>query len=135
MEITNMTREQCVATELAAKNEVANELARKHYEVEDGLTQVFRVTDNVEISDTATLDIIRSEPIKFLEINKNTIPSGVMPLYFGPSPANGILYPSVVVEVTPEEFEKIKTEELKLPEGWEIGKMTPIPKGTNKGKE
>jgi len=130
-----LTKEPCVATELAAKNEVANELARKHYEVEDGLTQVFRVTDNLEISDTVTVDIVRSEPIKFLEINKNTIPSGVMPLYFGPSPASGILYPSVIVEVTPEEYEKIKKEELKLPEGWAIDKMTPIPKGVNKGEE
>jgi hypothetical protein len=44
-----------------------------------------------------------------------------MPLHFGPAPASGIPYPSVIVEVTPDEFKKIQSHELKLPEGWEIG--------------
>jgi hypothetical protein len=44
-----------------------------------------------------------------------------MPLYFGPAPASGIPYPSVIVEVSPNEFKKIQSDELKLPEVWTIG--------------
>ena len=90
-------------------------LARKHYEIEAGLTQIFRITDTAEA--TAT----RRAPIKLLEVNTNTPESGIMPLHFGPAPASGIPYASVIIEVSPDEFEKIRSNELKLPEGWSIG--------------
>jgi hypothetical protein len=102
--------EQAVATE---KAEVAKELARRHYQIEDGLKQVIRFSGAIHV------EVVRGEPIKLLEVNENTVPSGVMPLYFGPAPADGIPYPSVIVEVTPDEYEKIKAQELKLPKGWE----------------
>ena len=47
-------------------------------------------------------EVVRAEPIKLLEVNENTVAAGVMPLYFGPAPASGIPYPSVIVEVTGE---------------------------------
>ncbi len=50
-----------------------------------------------------------------------------MPLHFGPVPAIGILYSSIIIEVTPNEFQKIQSHELKLPEGWEIGEELPRP--------
>jgi hypothetical protein len=90
--------------------------------VEAGLTRVFRVTGKAEIVET--------EPIKLLEVNENTVPSGVMPLHFGAVPASGIPYPSIVVEVTPEEFGKIQTRELKLPDGWENWEEVPKPQET-----
>jgi hypothetical protein len=34
-------------------------------------------------------------------------------------------YPSVIVEVTPDEFEMIQRKELPLPEGWMVGKFLP----------
>ena len=48
-----------------------------------------------------------------------------MPLYFGPVPSSGIPYASVIVEVTPDEFERIRVQELKLPDGWTIGEEYP----------
>ncbi|MGH7173413.1 MAG: hypothetical protein ACRELG_24275 [Gemmataceae bacterium] len=104
---------------LMAKAAAAKDLAKKHYGVEDGLMRIFRLIgkDEVEAS--------RSEPIKLLEVNENTVPSGVMPLHFGPVPAIGIPFPSIIVEVTPDEFTKIKTQELKLPKDWEIGEELP----------
>jgi hypothetical protein len=30
-------------------------------------------------------------------------------------------YPMIIVTVTPSEFEKIKTQELKLPKDWQVG--------------
>jgi hypothetical protein len=71
------------------------------------------------------------EPIKLLEVNTNTVPSGVLPVQFGPAPASGIPYPTIIVEVAPEEFEKIQTHELKLPKGWQVGEEMPNPQDQN----
>ncbi len=110
--------EEAVVKEKAA---VAKEIARKHFEVEAGLTTVFRITDKAEN------EINRAEPIKLLEVNENTAPSGIMPLHFGPALASGIPFSTVIIEVTPDEFQKIQAHELKLPEGWEIGEELPKP--------
>jgi hypothetical protein len=104
--------DQAVTDDKAA---AARILAERHYELEDGLTQIFRITDKAEV------EAGRDEPIKLLMVNENTVESGVMPLHFGPVPAIGIPYPSILIEVTPNEVQKIQSHELKLPEGWEIG--------------
>jgi len=93
----------------------------RHYEIEDGLSQIFH------ISDRAATDLSESEPIKLLEVNVNTPETGIMPLHFGAVPASGIPYASIIIEVSPNEFEKIRSNELKLPEGWAIGEEIPRP--------
>jgi hypothetical protein len=103
------------------KDEEATELARIHYEVEEGMIHIFRIT-GAEEAETDP-----SEPIKLLEVNESTIPSGILPLRFGPLAAAGIHYPSVIVEITPEEYEKLQTEELRLPFNWNIGELIPRP--------
>ncbi len=105
---------------MPTKDEEAQSLAQKHYEVEPGLTQIFRMTA------TADAEVRAAEPIKLLEVNENTVPSGILPIQFGPSPASGLHYSSVILEVTPDEFRKIQTEEWRLPRGWKIGQ--PIPR-------
>jgi hypothetical protein len=52
-----------------------------------------------------------------------------MPLYFGPMPGGGIPYPSVIAEVTPDEFDRIRLQELKLPDGWTIDEEYPRENG------
>ncbi len=99
--------------------DAARELARKHYEIESGITRIIRFTN------PADGQIDRAEPIKLLEVNENTVPSGVMPLFFGPAPASGIDYSSVIVEVTPDEYKKIESLELTLPVGWIDGEEMP----------
>jgi hypothetical protein len=94
------------------KVEVAQELARKHYEIESGLVRIFRITSKD--------DALPAEPIKLLEVNENTVPSGIMPLHFGPVPDFGIPYASVIIEITPDEFEMLRGHGLALPDGWEI---------------
>lgn len=106
---------------MPTKDDEALELARKHYQVETGLTQIFRITG------TGDVEIRPSEPIKLLEVNENTVPSGVMPIQFGPSPASGLNFSSIIVEVTPDEFERIQTHQLELPHGWRIGELIPKP--------
>jgi hypothetical protein len=106
----NVTAEErAIAVE---KAQVANELAKKHYQLEPGLTKVIR------FSGSAQVEFRPTEPIKLLEVNQNTVASGVLPLRFGPAPASGITFPSIIVEVTPEEYERIRKKELALPQGW-----------------
>ena len=102
------------------KDEEAVDLAQRHYEVEVGLTEVIRFTDTAEIEQQST------EPIKLLEINENTIESGILPIHFGPAPESGIHFPSVIVEVTPDEYRKIQSNELQLPNSWRF--QVPIPR-------
>lgn len=101
--------------QIAAKELAARDLANRHFRIEAGLTHVYRLNDRNEV------EVRPNEPIKLLEVNAGTVPSGIMPLHFGPMPKSGIPYPSVIVEVTPAEFEKIRTQELNLPKGWTIG--------------
>ncbi|CAN5186536.1 hypothetical protein BH10PLA2_BH10PLA2_28010 [soil metagenome] len=91
---------------------MARELASRHFQVEPGLTHVVRY------SSSADLELVPSEPVKFLEVNQNTVPSGILPLRFGPAPSSGIDFSSIIVEVTPEEYAKILNSELALPVGW-----------------
>jgi hypothetical protein len=98
------------------KDEAARRLAQIHCEYEPGISQVFRITAAEEHESRA------SEPIKLLEVNRDTVPSGIVPLQFDPHPASGN-FPSVVVEVTPEEFQQIELGSLRLPEGWVLGEL------------
>lgn len=107
------------------KEEQARQLAQMHFQVESGLTHVFRITGSAEA------ELKPNEPIKLLEVNQYTVPSGIMPLQFGPSPASGVYFPSVILEVTPEEFTEIKQDKLKLPYGWQVGPE--IPRSNNEG--
>ncbi len=104
---------------MSHKDEVAKKLALKHYDIEPGIARIFMLRDKPEV------ESLSSEPIKLLEINTDTAPTGIMPLHFGPMPGGGIPYASVIVQVAPDEFEKIQPQELKLPDGWTIGEELP----------
>ncbi|MBW3595701.1 MAG: hypothetical protein KY475_00335 [Planctomycetes bacterium] len=95
------------------KDEEAREMALKHFELEEGMRRIFRLTGSDECQPT--------EPIKLLEVNDYTVPSGIMPIQFGPAPASGVHFPSIILEVTPDEFEDIQADRLPLPHGWQIG--------------
>ena len=101
------------------KDEFAQALADIHYAVEDGMTHIYRLMADEENERKP------QEPVKLLEVNTDTIATGIMPLFFGRYPDRGIDFPSVVIEVTPEEFERIKSQELKLPNGWAIDHEMP----------
>ena len=86
---------------MKTKDETAIDLASMHYRIEPGMDRIFRIVgpDDNE-SDP-------KEPIKVLEVNSCTVACGIMPIYFGPSRTSGTTYPIVIVEVTPEEFERL----------------------------
>ena len=100
-------------------------LAEKHYAIEDGLLNIVRLIPQGAGQSEG------KEKIALLEVNENTVPTGVMPIEFAPAPASGIHYPSVIVEVTPEEYERIRSAELSLPAGWSLGEAIPRPHAVN----
>jgi hypothetical protein len=102
--------------QLMTKRDVAKRLAGLHFMVEDGLVKIFRIV---------TPDEKTNDSIVLLEVNKDTVAAGIMPLKFDAVPARGIPYSSVIVEVTPEEFKKIKASKLPLPTGWQFGEEIP----------
>jgi hypothetical protein len=101
---------------MADRREAARILAHAHYRVEDGLVGVYRLIGKTETD---------AEPIKLLEVNRSTVPTGIMPLRFDPAPERGIPCPSIIVEVTPDEFQMIRSSTLKLPDDWQIAEEIP----------
>ena len=77
---------------MSEKDEIARKLAEMHYQVEPGITQIFllRGAPRAEAS--------KREPIKLLEVNEETIPTGIMPLQFGARPDKGVPYPCVTLK-------------------------------------
>jgi hypothetical protein len=108
-----------ITSEKDEKDRQAYELARRHYSAEEGVTEVIRFTRNGDV------EVQSAEPIKLLEVNANTAPSGIMPIQFAPSPDGGITYPITIIEVTPEEHAQIKLGNLLLPSGWENEELIP----------
>ena len=113
------------AVKNAQKDTSAEKLANVHYQVESGLRHVIRFTkpDDAEYE--------AGEPLKLLEVNENTVPSGVVPLGFDAIREVGIDVPSIIVEVTPSEYDKIRSKELPLPKGWESLEQRPLAKPTS----
>src|SRR5437879_5921190 len=101
---------------MPTKQEAAQKLAQAHFLIEEGLVNIFRLVSQAE-SD--------AEPIKLLEVNRDTVATGIMPLGFDAAPERGIPYRSVIIEVTPEEYQRIRSAELNLPNGWQIADEIP----------
>ncbi len=87
-------------------------LADAHREIEPAISRIFRVISDRE-QDT-------DEPVKLLEVNPDTSPSGIFPIAFSADPPR-VPFPLVVIEVTEGEFEKINEGSLPLPDGWRLG--------------
>ncbi len=94
------------------KDEVARLLAEAHRAMEPTISRIIRLV--VEQENHAR------EPVKLLEVNPATSPSGVFPIAFTADPPQ-IPYPSVIVEVTEAEYEQIVNGQLPLPPGWSLG--------------
>ena len=90
--------------------EEAAALARAHHEIGPGIRAIYRLKG----SDPSGLRI------KLLEVNEQTVPTGIPPVGFPPHAATGLHFPSIVIEITPEEFEAIRRNEHNVPQGWEL---------------
>lgn len=94
------------------KDDVARLLAEAHRAMEPTIRRIVRLV--AEREDDAR------EPVKLLEVNPATSPSGIIPIAFTADPPS-VPYPSVVVEVTEAEFDQINAGTLTLPAGWHLG--------------
>jgi hypothetical protein len=94
------------------KDRTAYEIAKAHQEMEPSISLIIRLVAEREDDER--------EPLKLLEVNPATSPSGILPIAFGASPPE-VPYPSVIVEVTEAEYEAIQAGTLRLPAGWQLG--------------
>jgi len=101
----------------STRNAVAKRLAEAHYTVEPVIAEIFQLLAPGE-QDAQRED----EPIKLLEVNPDTPPVGIVPIEFGPDFRADIPYPSIIVEVAPDEYRRLKQRKLKLPNRWRIGR-------------
>jgi hypothetical protein len=62
-----------------------------------------------------------NEPIKLLEVVEGTMERGIEPIGFTADPARGIEYPSIVVEISPAEYEAFRREGKLNYRDWSIG--------------
>ncbi|MGD0830983.1 MAG: hypothetical protein ABR907_08585 [Terracidiphilus sp.] len=91
------------------KNKVALSLAEAHRLDFPAIRRIVRV---VGVNESSV-----HEPVKLLEVNRETSPSGIVPITLGPYPPK-YPYPSIIIEVTEEEYQRICSGDLELPDGW-----------------
>lgn len=96
---------------LAEKADVAKRIASSHRQLEPEIAHIFRL-------EAPGKELDPKEPIKLLEINPNTVASGILPIGFSPHPPSGVPYPTVIVEIHTSEWPQLQAGQLKLPEGW-----------------
>jgi len=99
-----------------SKDAVAQRLAEAHYAVDSGIELIIQLVDPPE------KEADPKNPIKLLEVSRDTTTSGIHPIYFGPHIESGTYFPSVIIEITPEEFEAIQLNPESLPNGWRLGR-------------
>ncbi len=95
------------------KDAAARRLIEWHFSVEPELREVYRIVMANEDS--------RDEPIRLLEVNAATVPTGsVEPFTFAPTAE--IPFRTVIAEITPEELESLQAHPEALPEGWSLSR-------------
>ena len=88
--------------------EVAQELAEAHREEDPATTEVYLAESPYEI--------------RLVEVSGSVSSIGtkeVLPFWFTERPDQGIDYPSVVILLSPEEWESVERGEISLPQGWD----------------
>ena len=86
--------------------EIVRDLARKHFEIEEGIDRVIWFKDG-------------EHEVHLIEVNRNTIPEGaILTFYLRPTQERPL--PVLIGDITPEEWENVKTGLIPLPEGWSL---------------
>ena len=106
---------------MADKDEEARKLAEAHYEVEVGITQIFRITRSAEA------EVLPNEPIKLLEVNENTIPVGIMPLASARRRRMAFIIRRSSSRSLRRSSKEFSPRNSPLPDGWTISDLVPRP--------
>jgi hypothetical protein len=89
--------------------EIAKKLAEAHREA-DPATQTIKL-----------FPPLHNQEIHLLEVSSTAPTSGeVLPFRFAPDAESGVEYPSVVILLSPKEWEEVESGTLSLPEGWSL---------------
>lgn len=100
--------------EPASREKFAEILAKRHFSIDHSIKKIRRLT-------APTTEIEDHEPVKLLEATRNTVAVGIRPVYFGADPEHGFDYPTIIVQVTPGEYDQIARQQSSLPENWRLG--------------
>jgi len=98
---------------MPSKDDTAQLLADAHFGLDPAITRIFRVLAPGETSG----DVL---PVKLLEISSLTPEAGISPVGMTADPSRGVYHASVVIEVSPAEFEGLLRGELTLPQRWQV---------------
>jgi hypothetical protein len=100
------------------KSETARSLARAHFANEPKLRRV-HLLEPVNEGDPR-------DPIKLLEVVEGTLERGIEPIAFPANPGRGIDYPVLIIEVSPKEYEEMRTNLSPVAShGWIMGSELP----------
>jgi hypothetical protein len=97
---------------LTKKGEIAVQFGLGLKEKDPNIIHVYRILSHLE-NDPA-------EPVKLLMVNLKTSPVGIIPIEVMLEPINGETYRITIVEITPEEWGKIQTQEIQLYPDWKV---------------
>jgi hypothetical protein len=95
------------------KDQAAEALIERHFEIEPGLVQVFRILADSEEG--------VGEPIKLLEVNRDTVSTGEVEAFMFSRSAD-VPFNTVIAEVTEADLALIQAGALKLPSGWSLSR-------------
>jgi hypothetical protein len=98
---------------MPTKDQTAQLLADAHFRLDQGIKKIFRIVEPDESNN--------SKPVKLLEVNPMTTEAGIQPVGMSADPDRQIFYSSAVVEISPDEFDRLLRGELQLPHGWRLG--------------
>jgi hypothetical protein len=98
-----------------SKLEAAQSMAAAHFRVEPNLKHIHLIEP--------LNDQDPSDPIKLLEVVEGTLEVGIEPVGFTADPARGIDYPSIIIEISPAEFQSMGSGKVRFSNSeWTIGK-------------
>ena|ERR1035437_830141 len=98
-----------------SKLETAKSLAEGHFRVEPNLKHIHLI-EPMDDQDP-------NDPIRLLEVVEGTFEIGIEPIGFTADPARGIDYPSVIVEISPDEYKSVRTGTIRFSDrDWTIGR-------------
>lgn len=87
--------------------EIVRRMAHEHFEIDEGIECVIWVKNGGE------------KEIRLIEVNRNTFPEGkILTFYLGATEEYPL--PARLADITPEEWEKVKTGLISLPTGWSL---------------
>jgi hypothetical protein len=97
-----------------SKMETAKSLAEGHFRVDPYLRHVHLI-EPMDEQDP-------KDPIRLLEVVEGTLAMGIEPIGFPADSARGIEYPSMIVEISPDVYENVRTGIIRFADrDWTIG--------------